>query len=334
MRTYCPYCRKEEEYYIEKRIFKEYKGVEVNIEQNVPICNTCKNELVINSIENENLRKIYEKYREIKNIIKVSEIINLRKKYNISQRELTAILDFGKMTINRYENGAIPSKTHSDYLRVIINDENEFINKAKEALKEKRISKRTINKIESAISHTQNDNQALKLYLEKELKTSPNIYNGFKEFDLDKLQNLISYLSSKVNLYLTSLNKYLWFIDMISFNKRTITITGLTYMHEQFGPVVYNRKYEEISKLENQYKREDIEKEDGSIMSKIVSKNNYDLALFSKEEIKIINEVINILKDKTVREISELSHNEKGWKETERYELISFEYANELKILK
>ena len=336
MKHYCPYCNSEQEYYIDKRIFKEYKGVDVNVEENVPICKKCGNELVINNIEDENLKRIYNKYREIKNIITPSEIKNLRNKYDISQRELTAILDFGKMTINRYENGSLPSKSQSDYLRLIANDPKEFFNKVKEAFAAHRISQKTFSKIENIINeqYDYDNNYELKKYIESELKTSPNIFNGFKVLDLEKLQNLISYIASKTKLYLTSLNKYLWFIDMISYNKRAVPITGLTYVHEQYGPVIINRKYEEISKLDEKYKREDKENNDGSIQSVITSNENYDLSSFTKEEIKIIDYVINMLSNKTVKEISNLSHKESGWKDTDRYEKISFEYADNLNILK
>lgn len=210
MKHYCPYCNSEQEYYIDKRIFKEYKGIDVNVEENVPICKKCKNEL----------------------------------------------------------------------------------------------------------------------------KTFPNIFNGFKVLDLEKLQNLISYIASKTKLYLTSLNKYLWFIDMISYNERAVSITGLSYIHEQYGPVIVKRKYEEISKLDEKYKREDKEQDDGSIQSIITSNGNYDLSSFSDKEMKIIDYVINLLSNKSVKEISNLSHKELGWKNTERFEKISFEYANELQILK
>ena len=336
MKHYCPYCNSEQEYYIDKRIFKEYKGVDVNVEENVPICKKCGNELVINNIEDENLKRIYNKYREIKNIITPSEIKNLRNKYDISQRELTAILDFGKMTINRYENGSLPSKSQSDYLRLIANDPKEFFNKVKEAFAAHRISQKTFSKIENIINeqYDYDNNYELKKYIESELKTSPNIFNGFKVLDLEKLQNLISYIASKTKLYLTSLSKYLWFIDMISYNKRAVSITGLTYVHEQYGPIIINRKYEEISKLDEKYKREDKENNDGSIQSVITSNENYDLSSFTKEEIKIIDYVINMLSNKTVKEISNLSHKESGWKDTDRYEKISFEYADNLNILK
>ena len=338
MKHYCPYCNSEQDYYIDKRIFKEYKGVNVNVVENVPICKKCGNELIINNIEDENLKRVYNKYREIKNIITPSEIIALRNKYNISQRELTAILGFGKMTINRYENGFLPSKSQSDYLRLIFKDECEFLNKVNEAYVANRISRKTFSKIENAINGGQSiyehdNNYELKLYIESELKTSPNVFNGFKVLDLDKLQNLISYIASKVKLYLTSLNKYLWFIDMISYNKRAVSITGLTYVHEQYGPVIINRKYEEISKLNEKYKREDKKKNDGSIQSVITSKGNYDLSSFSNKEIEIIDYVVELLSNKSVKEISNLSHKELGWKNTERFEKISFEYADNLTIL-
>ena len=336
MKHFCPYCNCEQEYYVDKRIFKKYKGVDVNVEENVPICKECENELIINSIEDENLKKIYSKYREIKNIITSSEIQEIRNKYNISQRELTAILGFGKMTINRYENGSLPTKSQSDYLRLISKDETEFFNKVKEAYYTNRISQKTFSKIDNIINNqsVHDDNYELKLYIENELKTSPNIFNGFKVFDLDKLQNLISYIASKTKLYLTSLNKYLWFIDMISYNKRAVSITGLTYMHEQYGPVIANRKYEEISKLDEKYKREDKENNDGSIQSIITSNNNYDLSAFNDKEIQIINYVITLLSNKSVKDISNLSHKEIGWKNTKKFEKISFKFANNLQILK
>ena len=93
------------------------------------------------------MKKIFDKYRKEKNIISPEEIIDFRKKYNISQRELTGILDFGKMTINRYEKGSLPTKSQSDYLRLIFKNEDEFLNKVEEAFEEERITEKTYNKI-------------------------------------------------------------------------------------------------------------------------------------------------------------------------------------------
>ena len=159
MKVYCPYCKKEVEYKIEKSEVREFKGIEVNTFENIAKCKKCNEDLYINEIENENNKRIYEAYRNITNIIKAEDIINLRKKYDISQRELTAILGFGKMTINRYERGGVPTKSQSDYIRLLIDNEDKFIEKVKEAYSKNEITEKTYNKI---ISEEIEDNISVK----------------------------------------------------------------------------------------------------------------------------------------------------------------------------
>ena len=118
---------------------------------------------------------------------------------------------------------------------------------------------------------------------------------------------------------------------MYSFKQRTISITGLTYQNQKFGPTILDQKYNEITVLNDKYKREDIEIDNGT-MTKIVSNKNYDLSEVEKEEKEIIDFVIKLLKDKKVTEISKMSHNEVAWKKTKRLEKISYEYAMDLKV--
>ena len=338
MKVYCPYCKKEVEYRIEKRDIKEFKGIEVNTFENVAICNECNEDLYVNEIENENNERIFKIYRKIANIITPQDIVNLRNKYDISQRELTAILGFGKMTINRYERGGLPSKSQSDYIKLLIDNEIEFVNRVKAAYEKNEISEKTYKKIvsndvEKAISKKEvQDN--IRKYLNVELNRDPDIYNGYKSLDLDKIENIISYIASKVkNLTITSLNKYLWYIDMLSFNQRSVAITGLTYQNQKFGPTIINKRYDEISLLDDKYQREDFETINGNV-TEIISKDNFDLNKISDSEKKIIDSVIKLLKNKKVTEISEMSHKEDGWRKTERLEQISFEYAMNLKLIK
>lgn len=338
MRVYCPYCKKEVEYKIEKRDLKEFRGIEVNTFENVAICNECKQDLYVNEIEDENNKRIYQIYREKANIIKAEDIIKLRKKYDISQRELTSILGFGKMTINRYERGGLPTKSQSDYIKLLIENDDKFIEKVKEAYEKNNINDKTYNKIiseevEKNISKKEvQDN--IRRYLKSVLNRKPDIYNGYKSLDLEKVENIISYIASKVkNLTITSLNKYLWYIDMLSFNERTVAITGLTYQNQKFGPTIVYKKYDELSLLDDKYTREDIETENGNT-TKIISNNNFNLDKISSSEKEIIDTIIKLLKNKNVTDISEISHREDGWKKTKRFEQISFEYAMNLKLIK
>ena len=338
MRVYCPYCKKEVEYKIEKRDLKEFRGIEVNTFENVAVCNECNQDLYVNEIENENNERIYKIYREKANIINAEDIIKLREKYDISQRELTSILGFGKMTINRYERGGLPTKSQSDYIKLLIENDDKFIEKVKEAYKKNNINDKTYNKIiseevEKDISKKEvQDN--IRRYLKSVLNRKPDIYNGYKSLDLEKVENIISYIASKVrNLTITSLNKYLWYIDMLSFNERTVAITGLTYQNQRFGPTIVYKKYDELSLLDDKYTREDIETENGNT-TKIVSNNNFNFDKITSSEKEIIDTIIRLLKNKNVTDISEMSHREDGWKKTKRFEQISFEYAMNLKLIK
>lgn len=338
MKVYCPYCKKEVEYKVEKRELKEFRGIEINTYENVAVCKECHQDLYVNEIEEKNNERIYELYREKANIIKPQDIIDLREKYDISQRELTAILGFGKMTINRYERGGVPTKSQSDYIKLLIDDDNKFIEKVKEAYKNGSINDKTYEKIVSAdlninISEEEVQNN-IRRYLKSVLDRRPDIYNGYKALDIEKIENIISYIASRVkNLTITSLNKYLWYIDMLSFNQRSVAITGLTYQNQKFGPTIIYKKYDEISLLNAKYIREDIETENGNT-TKIISNGNYSLDKISDTEKEIIDTIIKILKNKTVTDISEMSHREDGWKKTKRFEQISFDYAMNLKMNK
>jgi len=338
MREYCPYCRKEVDYKIEKRDLKEFRGIEINTYENVAVCKECHQDLYVNEIEEKNNKRIYELYRKKANIIKPQDIVNLREKYDISQRELTAILGFGKMTINRYERGGVPTKSQSDYIKLLIDNDSKFIEKVKEAYKNGSINEKTYKKIVSTnLENEISKDDIQDMYrrvINNSLELKPNIFNGYKLFDLELVENIISYISSKVsNLTITSLNKYLWFIDILSFNQRGVSITGLTYQKQQYGPTIIDQRYKEISLLDDKYIRNDYEDENGT-RTIITSNKNFDLSKLKESEIEIINKIIKLLKNKNVTDISNMSHEEEGWKKTKKFDEISFEYAMNLNIIK
>ena len=338
MKVYCPYCKKEVDYKIEKREVKEFRGIEINTYENVAVCKECHQDLYVNEIEEKNNERIFELYREKANIIKPQDIVNLREKYDISQRELTAILGFGKMTINRYERGGVPTKSQSDYIKLLIDNDSKFIEKVKEAYKNSSINDKTYEKIvstnlENEISKDDIQDMYRRL-INNSLELKPNIFNGYKAFDLELVENIISYISSKVsNLTITSLNKYLWFIDILSFNQRGVSITGLTYQKQQYGPTIIDQRYKEISLLDDKYIRNDYEDEKGT-RTIITSNKNFDLSKLKESEVEIINKIIKLLKNKKVTDISNMSHEEEGWKKTKKFDEISFEYAMNLNIIK
>lgn len=334
-KVYCEKCNEKVEYLIINEVKEEYKNVKVNVEQNIGICSQCKERLYVTELEEVNLERLYTKYRELTGIVSPKDIIEFREKYNISQRELVAILDWGKMTINRYERGSLPNQSHSEILKLIINNESYFRKKVEDAYKSGRITERTYTEILTSVGKELNTTQefGIETLIKSTLSHNPSIYNGFRKFDLERLENLIGYIASRVNnLYKTSLNKYLWYIDFVNYKNNLQSITGLRYARFTYGPIIEGKNYGLILYLDNKFEKE-IKEINYNEIVKIKSKNNYDLSLFSKDEIKVIDEVIELLKNKTVTKISDLSHEERAWIETKDNELISYEYAHDLKAI-
>ena len=157
---------------------------------------------------------------------------------------------------------------------------------------------------------------------------------GFKSFDLNKLENIISYIADKVdNLYKTSLNKYLFYIDFLCYKENSLSITGLRYVKEQFGPVIEQKGYEDIiNVLNNKIDKSENFGYDYSIITKIKSKKNYDISTLKDYEIKVIDRVIDKLNNMNCTQISQLSHEEAAWKSTSKGQLITYDYADDLLI--
>ncbi|MGL6108456.1 type II TA system antitoxin MqsA family protein [Romboutsia sp.] len=330
-KVYCEHCNEKVEYLIINEVKREYKNVEVNVKQNIGVCSQCGERLYISELEAVNLDRLYTKYRELTGIVSPKDIIDFREKYNISQRELVAILDWGKMTINRYERGSLPNQSQSEILKLIITNESYFREKVEDAYKAGRITEKTYNGMHLSVDESKQ--LSLSNFIETRLCHEPSIFNGFRKFDIERLENLIGYIASKVNcLYKTSVNKYLWYIDFSNYKNNLKSVTGLRYVRFTYGPIIEGKNYELILNLDNKFEK-DVSEVNNNEITKIKSKNNYDLSLFSKSEIEIIDEVIELFKYKTATNISDLSHEERAWLETKDNELISYEYAHDLKAI-
>ena len=140
------------------------------------------------------------------------------------------------------------------------------------------------------------------------------------------VENIISYIASKVhNLTVVNLSQYLWFIDALSFQQRGVSITGLVYEKKQKNLFIIEKKHIEISLLNNKYFINDKS-------FNLISKENYDLTKLKPDEIGIIKNVINILKNKETAEILSILYKEESWKNTEENNEISFEYMLDKRI--
>lgn len=69
--------------------------------------------------EEEKFQIAYREYRKRKGLLQPEEIKKIREQYGLSQKSFARLLDWGDITIHRYESGAIQDTVHNDFLLLI-----------------------------------------------------------------------------------------------------------------------------------------------------------------------------------------------------------------------
>lgn len=135
----------------------------------------------------------------------------------------------------------------------------------------------------------------------------------------EKLREVLLYVLGKVgarpNVGQTVLYKLLYFIDFDYYEKTGRSITGLTYIHNHYGPTPKLSDFDgvvaamedrgEIELVETRYFK--------NTQKKLLPNAKAELVALSGAEIKHIDEELARLGDKTAKELTELSHYDTPW---------------------
>ena len=108
----------------------------------------------------------------------------------------------------------------------------------------------------------------------------------------------------------------------------------MTYVHLPHGPIPDNYEIYLSAFLKNGYLDiEEIFYSDPNIVGEnYISKTKSILSDFSDSEIKILSTIKEHFKDFSAKRIRDYSHEEKAYQETSNQDLISYEYAEHLRI--
>lgn len=324
-------CGKSDSSVKAKKEIIQVRGENIEIESNVRVCDNCGEELFDEELDEENLSRAYDEYRNKKNILGSNEIRQIREKYGLSQRTLGKILDWGEVTIHRYESGAIPDPSHNKILK-LLEDPNivkNLIVNVKEQIP-RATYKRIMEKIEAGITQ-QSDDEFISWFESRFKHKNIGIESGYKQFDLKKFCNIVLYFSHHVkDLWITKLNKLLFYTDFSFFKEFTVSVTGTIYIKLEHGPVPND--YEAIYwGLEDAGYIRRAPAMSGQVSGFVIEPlADYDRDAFTEEEIELMVEVLAKYGDVTAKYVSSKSHGEKGWIETEMFNVIPYSYANEL----
>lgn len=332
--SYCPICEKEHEFKIvEKSIKVTIKNEEIECLQKSYVCCETGEQIEFENgkLANENLLALRDAYREKHNLMTSKDIRNLREKYNLTQSELATILDWGEVTITRYETKQIQDEAHNDILFLLDSDPKEVFDRLQNHInsfsKERYeyLKDIVIKQIQTTgISNTKR--KLLKeMYASYDSKTDKN---GNKLLDIDKIVDMISYFAIFVpNLYKVKLMKMLWYADMLAFQKNGEAISGLVYLHEPLGALPHGHAeilaLSEINVVEEYFNSD-------KIGIRITSNKLLEEIKLTGEEKNILDVVISKFKNFSSPNISEYMHKESAYINTSKNQILSYSYANEL----
>ena len=320
--TYCPECDVEVRAYLRKqRATLSVRGEEVGYSETVAVCPECGEIIGDARIEGLNLERAYDAYRRNHGILSPEEVKALRDSYGLSLREFSRFLGFGEQTTYRYEHGDIPDQSHNTTMLSARSIEGARLLLAQNR---GRLNDKSIVKIEQRMQ-TMVDGAAerteLRLVVEKREADAPSASNGYRSLDLDRVAALVYELASKCrDLYWTKLQKAIFFADMICYERFSCSLTGLSYAHATFGPVM-DRKDEIRCILVDRGTIGFRECGWGEILVPLQSSG----LAFNDEEVMLIDDVARFVNTfDTATELSDFSHKLKCWDGSADGEIIEY----------
>lgn len=334
-KDYCSSCDKEQN--TEVRTIEEaysVRGENIKILADVRVCIQCNSPVFDEELDTNNIEKAYSIYRSKHNYLSSKEIELIRENYGLSQRGLATILNWSPSTVARYETGAIPSPAHHSTL-ITLKENIEYARDLFEKNRDKlgRLDEKRMKKRLDDYEQENAELDIVQLLAKKYKKIENPIYNGFTEFDFNKVSNIILYFCKEIpKVSKTKLMKLLFYADFRNYKEYGLSISGIAYKHLPYGPVPHHHWLMLDALTENKIiEVKPFESFEGEYLEVLTDP---DLTLLDEDEIEVLKEVTQYFQNFNAEKISDYSHQEEAYKKTSDREFISYDFADDLREFK
>ena len=275
-KTFCEECRNDVEYTTASvPMTGTIKGKEYHYTGTEARCADCGSLVFVPEISDDNLRSLYNVFREENGIVSLDVICAIPEKYDIGKRPLSLLLGWGELTFSRYCDGDIPTRQYSDILQRIYN-EPQFYSELLEANKANLKSQRTYEKTRRAVD----------ALLSVDAPSN------------SKINTVIQYLLYQCeDITPLALQKALYYIQGFHFAFYRTFLFSEDCQAWTHGPV-----YRDIYFRYRDYRFDPIEKT-----------TTFDTSVFSASEKAICDSVINSICCYSGRILERFTHNEAPW---------------------
>lgn len=319
-RLYCESCALTKETGI-RTVTKRWthKSKTVTVKADERYCTTCNSAVYDEPLDQAFIKTAIETYN-VQYGMPGRKIHEFRKKLGLTQHELALLTGISRKTLISYEKeSAIPEASNASLLKLLINEPACLYE-----LAEEKSLYTTSPKIKILLQdHKTKQSEVL------------NEYNGYTKLQHEKINNIILFFAqSKTSM--TKLNKGLFYVDFNYFRNHTVSLTGLQYVHQTYGPFTPTL-YEQVHALQEEG---DLQVEtfehpsNGQTYHLYTATKPFDVVKYFDQETAILLQAVReYLQQNNAESISEDSHKETAWLKTCLLEPISYHHAQDLKIV-
>lgn len=329
----CPNCGKEKVREVRRRSDFDIRGEKISAEAVLFTCDACGAEWDNLAEGPDYLDAVYRIYREKHHMLQPEEIKTLRKKYALTQGELTKLLGWGQVTLTRYEKGALQDQAHDNALQLLKEPQNllALMRRHPEALEPEKYVQL------EALLRDFIDKDMERSLLDYIYNYAPDIYSGHTVFSFAKCLNIILFFCRE-GIFKTKLNKLMFYADFKHFKSFSKSITGLQYKRFPYGPVP--EAYELLTGALIKRRKIMVQEiscgsdPDGVEMlgDQYTASIEPNLSVFDDQELETMLSVKKFFAGFGSKKISEFSHKERAYTATSDFDNISYQYAHDLQI--
>lgn len=276
-------------------------------------CTDSGKEFTTDELDQLNINQVYNQYRAKYKLPFPEEITSIRRKYKVSATKMSKILGLGVNSYGQYESGDIPTIANGRLIQAAadIDEFEKFVIASRNVIGEK-----TYKSLLKQIDNLKNDDKSEHRpvfcddlpYVDKQ----PDEYTGYRKFNTEKIAQIISYFSSQTRLFKPKLNEILFQCDLLHFNRTAFSITGAAYKTvSDWGsvPIDSNNLYARLEKHNFVAIRSSM-KENSNFADYLEGLLKVDLSAFSESEIKVMDEIADVFRHKTVEQVLEFTQSQ------------------------